>query len=910
MGVRPGQLANRDAERRVLVDLLEAVRGGESRSLVVHGDSGVGKTALLEYLVGEARDCQVVRSAGVQSEMELAFAGLHQLCAPVLDHLELVPEPQRDALKTTFGITQGAVPDRFLLGLAVLSLLSEAADKRPLVCLIDDAQWLDGASSQVLGFVARRLGAESLGLVFAARIPNQELAGLPGLLVQGLAEDAARKLLDSVLSAPLDAQVRDRIIIETGGNPLALLELPRGLTAGELAGGFGLPGAVALSQSIEESFRRRVEALPLDTQRLLLVAAAEPVGDLGLLWRAAERLGIDAAAAKPTHQADLVEFSNGVRFHHPLVRSAVYRSASAEERQNVHRALADATDEALDPDRRAWHRAQSSAVPDENVAAELESSAGRARARGGMAAAAAFLERATRLTPDPTQRAIRAITAAEAKVGAGALRDAMDLLAIALAGPLNELQRARVDLMQARLAFVMSRGNDAPLLLVKAAKRLETTDPNLARATYRDAMIAALFAGRLASPGADVPAVAEAAGQAGGGTDLGNEADLLIAGLAASFNHGYISGLEILRRAVVSFGDGMSPDEELRWLPLAYVATMHIRSEERWLALSERWARLSRELGALSELPLALSARAQVLVMAGDLAAATALVDEIQVAVEATEIQFPPYGALCVASFSGHEAEASRLIEATLNHASLRGQGLAISAAEWARAVLNNGFSRYEDALRAALRATEDRWGVGFANWALVELIEAAARTGNRDTAAETYERLTEVTDQRSDWAAGVHARAHALLIDGNEAERLYLESIERLGRTPLRTELARAHLVYGEWLRRQRRRTDARSELRVAHDMLVEIGMEAFAERARRELLATGETARKRDVGSTTVLTPQEAQVARMAGEGLSNPEIGARLFISARTVQYHLSKVFAKLDITSRGQLHRVLH
>ena len=434
------ELTGRRAECDMLGRLVASVRAGESRTLVVHGEPGVGKTALLEYLAGQAPGCRVVRAAGVQSEMELAFAVLHQLCAPMLDRLDRLPVPQRDALRTAFGLSAGLAPDRFLVGLAVLGLLSEVAEERPLVCIVDDEQWLDSASAQVLAFVARRLGAESVGLVFGARVPTGDLAGLPELVVEGLREDDARALLDSALTGPLDARVRDQIVAETHGNPLVLLELPRGLTAAELAGGFGLPGAVPLSGSIEESFRRRIEALPAETRRLLLLAAADPTGDPVLVWRAAGRLGIGAEAAAPAVEAGLAEFGVRVRFRHPLVRSVAYRSAPAQERQLAHAALAEATDPAIDPDRRAWHLAQAAPRPDEDIAAELERSAGRAQARGGLAAAAAFLERAVMLTPDPSRRAGRALAAANTKFAAGAFDAAQDLLAVAGAGP---LERAR-----------------------------------------------------------------------------------------------------------------------------------------------------------------------------------------------------------------------------------------------------------------------------------------------------------------------------------------------------------------------------------------------------------------------------------------------------------------------------------
>jgi DNA-binding CsgD family transcriptional regulator len=894
----------------VLDRLVEAVRAGESRALVAVGEPGAGKTALLEYLAGRAPGCQVARVAGVQSEMELAFAGLHQLCAPLLDCLEDLPGPQRDALRTAFGISSGPVPDRFLVGLAVLSLLSEAAAKRPLVCLVDDQQWLDRASAQVLAFVARRLVAESVGLVFGTRVPGGDLAGLPELVVEGLREADARELLDAVLAGPIDARVRDRIIAETRGNPLAILELPRELTAAELAGGFGLPGAVPLSGSIEESFRRRVDALPAETRRLLLLAAAEPTGDPVLVLRAAGRLGIGAAAAGPASEAGLAEFGLRVRFRHPLVRSAAYRSAPAQQRREVHRALAEVTDPELDPDRRAWHRAHATPGPDEDVAAELERSAGRARARGGLAAAAAFLERATMLTLDPARRAGRALAAAQAKAEAGAFDAARDLLAMAEAGPLSEFQQARVDLVRARIAFVTSRGSDAPPLLLQAARRLEPVDAGLSRATYLDALAAAVFAGRLGS-GGGVREVAEAARAAPPAPEPPRAVDVLLDGLATRFTEGYAASLPRLRQALDAFcRNECRSEDDTRWLWLACRVAPDLWHDETWGELATRQLRLARAAGALNILPLALTYRAGVDVHSGQFAAAAALVEEADAITQATGTAPLGYTSLVLAAWRGREAEALDLINASIRDAATRGEGRAITLAEYTAAVLHNGLGHYHHAVAAAARACEHD-DLGLSGWALIELVEAAARSGQPEAAAAALEALAERTGASgTDWALGIQARSRALLGDGPAADALYREAISRLGRTRIAVHLARAHLLYGEWLRRERRRSDAREQLRTAHGMLEAMGAEAFAERARRELRATGETARKRTaVAMNEELTAQEAQIARMARDGLSNPEIGARLFISTRTVQYHLGKVFTKLDISSRSQLNRVL-
>jgi DNA-binding CsgD family transcriptional regulator len=902
------KLIGRRAECRVLDELVAAVSAGQSRALVIHGEAGIGKTALLDYVAARASNCRVLRAAGVQSEMELAFAALHQLCLPVLDHLARLPVPQREALQTAFGVIAGPAPDRFLIGLAVLGLLSEAADERPVVCLIDDEQWLDQASAQVLVFVARRLVAESVAIIFAARVPARDLAALPHLAVCGLPDAEACALLDVALTGPLDGRVRGQIVAETHGNPLALVELPRGLSAQQLAGGFGLPSAARVYGIVEQNFRRRIGSLPERTRDLLLIAAAEPTGDPALIWAAATELDIRDDAAVPAVDAGVVEFGDRVCFRHPLARSAVYQSASLPRRQRAHRAIAHVTDPLSDPDRRAWHLAQAAARPDEDIAAQLVQSAGRARARGGVAAAAAVLERATALTIDPALRAQRALDAAAAKVEAGAFDAALDLIGQAEVNLLDDFGHARLDLVRAQLAFVTNRGSDAPPLLLKAAKQLEPIDAALSRATYLEAMSAAMFSGRLAS-GCAVTDVARAAA-ASPRPSAPRLSDLVLDGFVARFTDRYAVAVPKLRRAVAAAV--ASSGEALRFLWLASIAALDLWDDKSWDLLAERYVEVARTTGVLTELSLALSIRAVMLQFAGELTAAETLVQEVQVVTEATGAGLAPYGALLQAAFRGNQAEVAAFVESTTRDVVRRGEGIGLTVGEHAEAVLNNGIGNYKVAMVAAQRAVEHQTDLGTSPWCLVELIEAAVRCGRTDIATDTLARLTEMTRASgTDWALGVQARSHALLSDGADAERLYLDAIERLGRTRIRAELARAHLLYGEWLRRERRRTDARAQLRIAHGMLDAMGMEAFAARAGRELQATGETARKRTTASADgeQLTAQEAQIARLARDGLSNPEIGARLFISARTVQYHLRKVFMKLDISSRSQLDRVL-
>ena len=909
------RLRGRRSERDALDRLLESVRAGQSRVLVLRGEAGVGKTALLEYLVESAGGCRVARAAGVESEMELAFAGLHQLCAPFLDRLERLPDPQHDALGTAFGLRRGEAPDRFLVGLAVLTLLSDVAEERPLVCVVDDAQWLDRASTQALAFAARRLVAESVAVVFAMRDSRdvQDLTGLAELAVHGLADADARALLESVIAGPLDERVRDRIVAETHGNPLALLELPRGMTSAELAGGFGLPDAAGLSSRIEESFRARVTPLPEATRLLLLVAAAEPVGDPVALWRAAAQLRVGVDAAAPAVAAGLVELGGRVRFRHPLVRSAVYRAAPAEARRSVHRALAEATDPDVDPDRRAWHRAHATAALDEDVAAELERSAGRARARGGLAAAAAFLQRAAELTGKPERRARRALAAAQSTHEAGAPDAALQLLAMAQAGPLDELQRARAQLLRAQITFAVNRGRDAPPLLLTAAKRLEPLDARLARETYLDAFSAALFAGRLAH-GVGVREVAEAVLAADWETSARRSTrafDLLLHGVAVLTTQGYAAGAPTLKRALSAFREApMSEQDALRWLWLACRIARALGDDASWDELTDRQVQLARDAGALSLLPIALIERFGVQLFLGDLAAAAALVVEAEAVIAATGSHLAPQGAIALAAWRGREAEATALIEAGRQEVVQRGEGLWLIATEWASAVLFNSLGRYEKALAAAEHAAEDPYELGLSTWVPTEIIEAAVRSGDRERAAGPLRRLQEISRAAgTDWALGVEARSRALLSEGEAAERLYREAIDRLGRTRVRVALARAHLLYGEWLRRDRRRMDAREQLRTAHRMYAAMGMEGFAERARRELQATGETVRKRTAETRDELTAQEVQIARLARDGRTNPEIGAQLFISPRTVEWHLHKVFGKLGISSRKELHEGL-
>jgi DNA-binding CsgD family transcriptional regulator/tetratricopeptide (TPR) repeat protein len=901
-------LEGRTRECALLDGLVGAIRQGESQSLVLRGDAGIGKTALLEYLIESASDLTVVRAVGVESEMELAYASLHQLCVPLLDRLERLPAPQRQALEIVFGLSSGPPPDRFLVGLGILSLLSEVDEARPLLCVIDDAQWLDHASALTLAFVARRLLAEPVGIVFAAREPSEELQHLPELEVPGLRDGDARALLESAVRFKLDERVRDQIVAETRGNPLALLELPRGMTAAQLAGGFGVVETHAVAGRIQESYIQRLDTLPEEARLLLLVAAAEPIGDPLLLLRASERLGISMSDADAATDG-LIAIGERVTFRHPLVRSAVYRSASTPDRRAAHLALAEETNREVDPDRRAWHLAAAAAGPDEDVALEMELSAGRAQARGGLAAAAAFLQRAVALTGDPARRVDRALAAAEASLGAGLFDAARGLLATAEVGPLDELQRARLDLLRAEAAYSESRGSAAPALLLRAAKTLEPLDPQLARETYLDAWSSALFAGQLARP-AGLHEVSHEA-QAAAPADGPRSADLLLEGFSLAFTDGRSEAAPVLDQAATSFaGSDVSTQEVLRWGWLATAAAVMVWGFETCRTVATRGVQLARDAGALSVLAVSVNVAAQTAVLGGEFGQAALLVAEAESVTEATAAQVAPYGALVLAGFQGREAWASKLIDTTIERYTAGGQGTAVQYALWARAVLLNGLGRYEEALAAGQEASDDTPELFVSAWAAIEVVESAARCDEPEVANAALERVVAATAVApSSWSLGIAARCRALLSEGEAAEALHREAIEQLGQTPLQPELGRAHLLYGEWLRREARRKDAREQLRTAHALFVTVGMEAFAERARRELVATGEKVRKRAVETRDDLTAQELQIARLARDGLSNPEIGARLFLSPRTVEWHLRKVFSKLGIHSRHELAEAL-
>ncbi|GAA1212762.1 LuxR family transcriptional regulator [Mycolicibacterium alvei] len=918
-------LRGRAGECAALRSLVSGGRSGGSAVLVVRGEAGVGKTALLDYLIGQAPGFRVTQVAGVESDMELAFAGLHQLCAPLLDHLDKLPEPQRDALSVAFGRGVGPVPDRFLVGLAVLSLLASAADDKPLLCVVDDAQWLDQVSVQTLGFVARRLLAEPVVVVFAVRDGHHGadvLPGLPELQVEGLADSDARDLLDSVMLGRVDARVRDRVIAETRGNPLALLEVPRNVPAAELAGGFWLGSARLSVGQVEEGFVRRIRSLPDDTRLLVLLAAADPLGDPMLFSRAAGHLGIQVDALAPAETAGVIEYGVRMRFHHPLVRSAAYRAADAADRREVHRALAAVTDPELDPDRRAWHAANAAVGPDDAVAAELEASAWRAQGRGGIAAGATFLERSAILSADPALRGSRAIAAAGAKREAAAPEAAYELLSLAELSPLTELQHARVERLRAQMEFTRSRGGlpgappvrNAAALLLEAAKRLENLDDELARETYIEAMAAAVFASRN-QPEALVEAAEAARAAVAGVAEPSRPIDFLLIGVTKLVTEGLSAAVDHLRAALDLWCEHARHRDAtaLHWLGLAFPVVQESVAGELWddvlmEGLATAMIGYARATGALALLPPAIAYQAGVHVQDGEFVTAARLMEEADAISAAIGHHPMKYHKVELAAWRGDLAEASDLIEAGMAEGTAKGEGRLLGVSGYAAAVLYNGLGRYEEALAAARKACEYH-DLGFYGWCLLELTESAAHVGERDVAEDAVRRLEAGAGASgTDWGLGTFAGARAMLADGTEADALYNESIERLGRTRVGVQLARTHLRYGEWLRRQKQRASAREHLGTAYEMFTEMGAQAFAERARRELTATGEKVRKQRLTSGDELTAQEAQIAQLARDGLTNQEIGAQLFISTHTVEWHLRKVFVKLGVRSRRQLRSV--
>ena len=903
------KLVGRHVERREVEQLLAEAQAGRSGVLVVRGNAGIGKTALLEHLhdAAIAFGFRVESSTGIEAETQFAFAGLHQFCAQFLEHLDALPEPQQLALGVALGRRSGPAPDRFLVGLATLNLVAEVAERGPLLCLVDDVQWLDRASAEVLAFVARRVDAERLAMVFGERAVDGGpgiFTGLPELRLSGLDSAAARELLDTALRATLDDEVRERIIAEARGNPLALLELPANVSAARLGGGFQLPDLSDVPGQVESGFRRRSSELPEKTQLFLLTAAAEPTGDPALLLRAASELGMSSESAAPAEAAGLIEIDSRVRFRHPLVRSAVYQAAEPAVRRRVHGALASATNASVDPDRRAWHMAQSIVGVDEEVAAELERSAGRARARGGYAAAGAFLRRSTELSPAIVDRTRRALEAAQAMHSAGASQAALDLLTIAESGSANTLGRARVQLLRAQIAFHLTRGAHVPEMLMSAAATLAPFDPVLSRETYLHALDAAIISG-----GPTVSTIALAALDAPPSPQPGLM-DLLLDGLAVTMVHGYSAGAPGLRTTLEALSDATRPDAVLddRVQPRLWLAgrlAVGVLDDERAHQLAECGVALSRRTGDLAGLPAALKLHANILTISGQLARARELTAEAEAINESTGGVKLRHTQAILAAWGGDRTAVAELNGLTFRQPSdPDGSGEAVMA-HYASAVLHNGLGEYPTAQAAAVKAS-DATELSLSSIGLPELIEASVRAGDAGMAERALERFTvRAYASATAWALGLEARSRALTVSGPAAEEQYLKAISHLSRSKIGGDTARAHLLYGEWLRREGRRQEARSQLRTAHRFLSDMGIEAFASRAARELLATGEHPRKRTARRTDELTAQELHIARLVATGATSREVGAQLFLSPRTVESHLRNIFRKLDISSRRQL-----
>ncbi|WP_307527064.1 AAA family ATPase [Streptomyces umbrinus] len=902
-------LRGRRDELAELEALVRRARVGHSRALVACGEAGVGKTALLDHVIASAEaTVRTERIVASQSEMELAYAGPQALCGHMMDSAARLPAPQQEAIEAAFGLRSAAAPSPFLVGLALLGLLTEAAEDRGLLCVVDDAQWLDHASARALAFAARRLDAEGIALVPVMRQPDEVFAGLAHMVVEGLGHEDAREILRLAVPGGLDQRVRDQLIAEARGNPLALRELPRALNPAQIASGLTLSSTLPLENRIEQSLVVQLASLPAPARSLLL-AAAEPTGDPGLLWRASAVLGLGPDAFDAAKDAEALVVGTRVGFRHPLVRSAVYRAASPADRRRVHDALADVTSAEHNPDRRAWHRASATLHPDDGVAADLERSAARARTRGGPAAAGAFLERAAELTPSPFHRGQRLIAAAEAKHDAGAPGAALRLLESARALPLTTLQEALVARLHARAGYALRRDRSGVQHLLAAAQGLEGLDPVLARDTYVEALAAATYGGRLGDA-EQVAAVANAILAATPAAEESDRAgDLILRGQALLATEGQEAAIATLRRAQRAFLEQAPDFLELHWMWFASRAAQDLWDPAGLRALADRQVELARTEGVVTVLPIALSLLL-VQMTDGDLDGAEASCDEIDAIKEATGNPLPRYGRLLLASYRGQVDEAERWGERIRADGQARGEGYALSAANFSQAVLYNGLGRFAEAVACSRRELPYTHELNLAMRTLLELVEAATHTGEYALAESALRQLAGVTRPvGTTYALAVLAMAEAQLREGEEAENLYRDAIKRFEHERIPIWVGRCRLLYGEALNRQGRPADAHEQLRAAHEVLTACGLNGFAQRAADELRASGETLRVRQRGSAAQLTGQELNVARLAREELTNREIGARLFISAHTVEYHLRKVFAKLGIKRRTELKPAL-
>ncbi|MGH3246438.1 MAG: LuxR C-terminal-related transcriptional regulator [Trebonia sp.] len=902
-------LLGRGEERDRVDRVIAAARQGLSGVLVLRGEPGIGKTALLDYAVGVAADMEIARIEAVESEMELGFAGLHQLLLPYLGAAGTLPAPQRDALNGAFGLHAHGPPDRFLVALATLTLLSHAASKRGLLCVVDDAQWLDRESAAAVAFVARRLHADAIAVLIGVRELSDEtgFTGLPAIQLPGLPPPEARELLGAGI-AGLDEEVGTRIVAQTRGNPLALIEVAGELTPGQLAGEEPLPELLPAGRQLQSRFLRQARELPPAAQTLLLTAAADPTGDPALLWRAGRDLGFAPDSAAPAQAKDLLDIGSVIRFRHPLVRSAVYHSAAPIDRRRVHKALAAATDPGRDPDRRAWHRSESAAEPDEEVAAGLERAAGRAATRGGWAASAGFLTRAASLSPDPAERARRLLAAASAEAIAGFPRKAQQLLGTSLDRPADPLQDGLAKRTQGAIYHALRRPAEAAAVLLAAGADLAALDVRLARGALLDALAAARISGPLALTGATDTEIAKAARSLPlPAADVATIGDLLLDADAALALDDRQTAARLAKRAITALGQDQSESAEmLGWLEAACRLAGALGDSAALRALSGRLERQARRQGAPSSLATGLLYTGTAELLDGSLDGALALYTE-RAAIDAVHGDDYCSGELVVMAWRGRDGETRTQAAVFAAAARADGQGWKLSWIEYALCVLELGLGHYQEALASAPSAFEENpWLSAFA---FPDYIEAAVRSGNDAPAGEALARMSgRIPADAPPQAIGLLARSRALLAADQDAEALYIEALGHLGQSPGTVHLARTQLLYGEWLRRRKRRTEAREHLRAAYATFENMGAVGFAERARLELVATGETARKRSPETRNDLTPQETQIALLASRGATNPEIASQLFISPYTVDYHLRKVFRKLDLTSRRQLARV--
>jgi DNA-binding NarL/FixJ family response regulator len=902
-------LLGRRAERAAIDRVLDAARSGFSGTVVLRGGPGVGMSTLLQYAVASAPDLRVCGIAGVESEISMEFGGLHQLLVPFLPRLDGLPPPQRSALRVAFGQEAGPPPERFLVGLAALTLLSQAAEEQPLLCIIDDAHWLDPESAQVLGFVARRLCADRVGFIAAVGEPAAQrvFEQLPTITVDGLPDAEARELLTSVAAGALNAQAVDRILADTRNNPLALVELGTEYTADQLSGRAVQPEPLPLGQRLQEHFLRQVRSLPPDAQAFALLAAADPGGDRARLWRAAVQAGIDPdAASAETAGAGVLEFpGNAVRFRHPLLRSAVYHGANAADRRQAHRAWS----EAGLPDLRVWHLAAAAVIPDEELAAELQDTAERAGTRGGYAARAALLRRSADLTPDDARRAEREVALAEARLMAGDPAGAQKILDGALPRPASVTACCRAQRLEGAIRFAQGNAAESARILASASNAL-VDDDRMARDTMLLALQAAIWAGPAQTR--EIAAAARVFPRVPGAS--ASVSDLLLEGYSARFTLGYEASIPPFRAAVTALlADDLDPAVGLRWFALGTAAAGSLWDDQATFDLSDRWEKMARTAGAFTTLPVALAFHALSDCQAGHFRDAEARWAEMA---EILAVSRGP-GVLGVNSHSnglllacrGHLTEARAAGLAQIHESSGRGQGGPADIGRYIVALADLFGGDYAAAMSYAQTVTEDDPAYT-AEATLPELVEAAVRAGDYDAAATARKTLSErALAAGTPWALGLRARCEALQAEGADAEGYYLESISQLERCRMAVDLARTHLLYGQWLRRAKRRRDARHELRTAHDMFAAMGADRFGEQAAAELRATGERARARTPETAVDLTPQETRVADLAAAGASDSEIAAQLFISPSTVDYHLRKVFRKLQVTSRTQLAGLL-